>query len=47
MLVGMIRSQLKERIFPGMHPHLTDSMKFLYMKEAVGYEEFLAAVYKA
>ena len=30
------RSQLKERIFQGMHPHLRDSMRFLYMKEDVG-----------
>ena len=41
------RSQLKERIFQGMHPHLRDSMRFLYMKEDVGYEEFLAVVYEA
>ena len=41
------RSQLKERIFQGMHPHLRHSMRFLYMKEDVGYEEFLAAVYEA
>ena len=40
-------SQLKERIFQGMHPHLRDSMRFLYMKEDVGYKEFLAAVYEA
>ena len=40
-------SQLKERIFQGMHPHLRDSMRFLYMKEDVGYEEFLATVYEA
>ena len=40
-------SQLKERIFQGLHPHLRDSMQFLYMKEDVGYEEFLAAVYEA
>ena len=39
--------QLKERVFQGMHPHLRDSMQFLYMKEEVGYEEFLAAVYEA
>ena len=39
--------QLKERVFQGMHPHLRDSMRFLYMKEEVGYEEFLAAVYEA
>ena len=37
--------QLKERVFQGMHPHLRDSMRFLYMKEVVGYEEFLAACY--
>ena len=41
------RSQSKERIFQGMHPHLRDSMRFLYMKEDVGYKEFLAAVYEA
>ena len=39
--------QLKERVFQRMHPHLRDSMRFLYMKEEVGYEEFLAAVYEA
>ena len=38
---------LKERVFQGMHPHLRDSMRFLYMKEEVGYEEFLAMVYEA
>ena len=41
------RDQLKERVFQGMHAHLRDSMRFLYMKEEVGYEEFLAAVYEA
>ena len=41
------QSQLKERTFQGMHPHLRDSMRFLYMKEDVRYEEFLAAVYEA
>ena len=40
------QSQLKERIFQGMHPHLRDSMRFLYMKD-VGYEDFLAAVHEA
>ena len=40
-------NQLKERVFQGMHPHLQDSMRFLYMKEDVGYEEFLATVYEA
>ena len=30
-----------------MHPYLRDSMQFLYMKEDVGYEEFLATVYEA
>ena len=30
-----------------MHPHLRDSMWFLYMKENVGYEEFLPTVYEA
>ena len=39
--------QLKERVFQGMHPHLRDSMRFLYMKEEVGYKEFLATVYEA
>ena len=41
------QSQLKERIFQGMYPHLRDSIRVLYMKEDVGYEEFLAAVYEA
>ena len=41
------RSQLKEKIFQGMYPHLQDSMQFLYMKDDVGYEEFLPAVYEA
>ena len=41
------RGQLKERVFQGMHPHLRDSMKFLYMKEEVGYEEFLVTVFEA
>ena len=40
-------SQLKERLFQCLHPHLRDSMRFLYMKEDVGYEEFLATVYEA
>ena len=30
-----------------MHPTLRDCMQFLYMKEDVGYEEFLAAVYES
>ena len=30
-----------------MHPHLIDSMRFLYIKEDVGYEEFLPTVYEA
>ena len=41
------QSQLKERIFQGMHPHLRGCMTFLSMKEDVGYEEFLATVYEA
>ena len=40
-------NQLKERIFQGMHPHLQDLMRFLYMKEDIGYEEFLATLYEA
>ena len=39
--------QLKERVFQGMHAHLRDSMRFLYIQEEVGYEEFLATVYEA
>ena len=39
--------QLKEGVFQGMHPHLRDLMRFLYMKEEVEYEEFLAEVYEA
>ena len=30
-----------------MHPHLRDSMWLLYMKDDVGYKEFLVAVYEA
>ena len=30
-----------------MHPHLRDSMQFLYMKDDTGYEEFPAAVFEA
>ena len=41
------RNQMKERVFQVMHPHLRDSVRFLYMKEEGGYEEFLAAVYEA
>ena len=41
------QSHLKERIFQGMHPHLRDSMQFLYMNEDVGCEEFPATVYDA
>ena len=40
-------SQLRERVIQGMHPHLRDSMRFLYMKEEEGYEGFLAMVYEA
>ena len=38
--------QLKERVFQGMHLNLRDSMRFLYMKKDIGYEEFLATVYE-
>ena len=41
------RGQLKERVFQGMHPHLRDSVRFLYMKEEVRNEDFLAMVYEA
>ena len=41
------RSQLKERIFQGMHPHLQDSMRFLHLKDDMSYKKFLAAVYEA
>ena len=41
------RSQLEEKIFQGMHPHLRDYIRFLYMKEDVEYEEFLAVVYES
>ena len=27
------QSQLKERIFQGMHPYLRDSMQFLYIRK--------------
>ena len=46
-LRALYHGQLKERVFQGMHLHLRDSMRFLYMKEEVGYEEFLAMVYEA
>ena len=39
--------QLKERVFQGMHLYLRDSMRFLYIKEEIGYEEFLAPVFEA
>ena len=39
-------SQLKEHTFQG-HPHLRDSMWFLYMNDDVRYEELLAVVYEA
>ena len=39
--------QLKEHIFLDMHPYLRDSMWFLYMKDDVGYKEFLPVVYEA
>ena len=32
---------------PGMHPYLWDSMQFLYMKDDVGYKEFLTLVCEA
>ena len=40
-------NQLKERVFQGMHAHFRDSMRVLYMKEEVGYEEFIVTVYEA
>ena len=44
---GQYHSQLREWIFQGMHPNLRDFMWFLYMREDIGYEEFLVAVYEA
>ena len=51
--MGVIFRHIKEHFgqgpskAQGMHPHLRDSMQFLYIKDDVGYEEFLAAVYEA
>lgn len=41
------RSQLKERVFQGMNSQLRDSMRFLYTRDDVGYEDFLTAVQEA
>ena len=38
------RLQLKESVFQGMHPHLRDMMRFLYLQEHIGYKEFLLAI---
>ena len=38
------RGQLKDRVFQGMHPHLRDSRRFLYMKEEVRYGVFSHSV---
>ena len=33
---------LKDRLFHGMHPHICESMRFLYKKAEVTYEELLS-----
>ena len=40
-------SDLKDRLFHGMHPNICESMCFLYKKADVAYEEFLSETLKA
>ena len=35
---------LKDRLFHGMHPHICKSMRFLYKKAKVTYEELLSEI---
>ena len=46
ILVGMIGGRWKRGFFR-VCTLMSDSMRHLYMKEDVGYEEFLATVYEA
>ena len=38
---------LKDRLFHGMHPHICESMRFLYKKPEVTYEELLSEMLEA
>ena len=38
---------LKDRLFHGMHPHIHESMRFLYKKAEVTYEELLSETLEA
>ena len=38
---------LKDRLFHGMHPHIYESMRFLYKKAKVTYEELLSEMLEA
>ena len=38
---------LKDRLFHGMHPHIHESMRFLYKKPKVTYEELLSETLEA
>ena len=38
---------LKDRLFHGMHPHIHESMRFLYKKPEVTYEELLSETLEA
>ena len=40
-------SDLKDRLFHGMHPNIRESMRFLYRKTDVSYEEFLSETLEA
>ena len=38
---------LKDRLFHGMHPHIHESMRFLYKKPEVTYEKLLSEMLEA
>ena len=40
-------TDLKDRLFHGMHPNIRESMRFLYKKPEVSYEEFLSETLEA
>ena len=40
-------TDLKDRLFHGMHPNIRESMHFLYKKPEVSYEEFLSETLEA
>ena len=41
------QQQVERKDFSGYAPHFRGSMRFLFMKEDLGYEEFLGMVYEA